>query len=162
MKIVIIIPTYNEHDNISMLIAALQDEFRRARDLRDQLQGVQEKLSEAGRAMEGPEIEVDPAAPPSVQRLQGRAASIISRNMVVSRPSATDGATALSVSSKKLAIFRALSRSSTAVAGNLAGLVLIEPRVQIEGVFSFAPSTATGDQSIQRVSSQASRAARSD
>jgi hypothetical protein len=61
------------------LVDTLRDEFRRARDLRDQLMAVQEKLAEAGRSVEGPEIDVDPAAPPSVQRLQGRAASIVGR-----------------------------------------------------------------------------------
>jgi hypothetical protein len=61
------------------LVETLRDEFKRARDLRDQLMAVQEKLTEAGRSVEGPEVEIDPAAPPSVQRLQGRAVSIIGR-----------------------------------------------------------------------------------
>jgi hypothetical protein len=61
------------------LVHTLQDEFKRARDLRDQLMAVQQKLAEAGLSVEGPDIEVDPVAPPSVQRLQGRAVSIIGR-----------------------------------------------------------------------------------
>jgi hypothetical protein len=61
------------------LIDTLKEEFTRARELRDQLASVQEKLAAAGRPIEGPEIEVDPAAPPSVQRLQGRAVSIIGK-----------------------------------------------------------------------------------
>jgi hypothetical protein len=61
------------------LVETLKDEFTRARELRDQLMGVQEKLAAAGKAIDGPEVEVDPAAPPSVQRLQGRAVSIIAK-----------------------------------------------------------------------------------
>ena len=61
------------------LLITLQEEFTRARELRDQLMGVQQKLAEAGRPMEGPELEVDPAAPPQVQKLQGRAVSIIAK-----------------------------------------------------------------------------------
>ena len=53
------------------LIDTLKDEFTRARELRDQLMAVQEKLAAAGRAIDGPEVEVDSSAPPSVQRLQG-------------------------------------------------------------------------------------------
>jgi hypothetical protein len=61
------------------LLETLKDEFTRTRELRDQLMSVQEKLAAAGRAIDGPEVEVDPAAPPSVQRLQGRAVAIIGK-----------------------------------------------------------------------------------
>ena len=60
------------------LVDTLRDEFTRARKLRDELVGIQYKLTEAGHGIDGPEIEVDPAAPAPVQRLQSRAASIIS------------------------------------------------------------------------------------
>jgi hypothetical protein len=59
------------------LIDTLQREFTRARALRDQLVGVQQKLSEAGRPLEGPELRVDEAAPASVQKLQQRAVRIL-------------------------------------------------------------------------------------
>jgi hypothetical protein len=61
------------------LVITLQEEFGRARELRDQLLGVQQKLSEAGRPMEGSDVEVDPDAPPQVQKLQGRAVAIIAK-----------------------------------------------------------------------------------
>jgi hypothetical protein len=61
------------------MLVTLQEQFTRARQLRDQLLLTQEKLAETGRAIEGPEIEVDPHAPPAVQRLQQRAADVIER-----------------------------------------------------------------------------------
>ena len=61
------------------LLDTLRDEFTRARELRDQLMEVQQKLSDAGQPLEGPEIQVDAAAPAAVQRLQGRAAVILGK-----------------------------------------------------------------------------------
>jgi hypothetical protein len=61
------------------LLSTLQEEFTRARQLRDDLMGVQQKLQEAGRGIEGPDVEIDPAAPVTVQRLQGRAIQIIGK-----------------------------------------------------------------------------------
>jgi hypothetical protein len=61
------------------LIDTLKEQFTRARELRDQLMGAQEKLAAAGRPIDGPEVEVDPAAPQSVQRLQARAVGIIAK-----------------------------------------------------------------------------------
>jgi len=61
------------------LLDTLRDEFTRARELRDQLVEVQQKLSDAGQPLEGPEIQVDAAAPAAVQRLQGRAAVILGK-----------------------------------------------------------------------------------
>ena len=40
---------------------------------------MQQKLSDAGQPLEGPEIQVDAAAPVAVQRLQGRAAVILGK-----------------------------------------------------------------------------------
>ena len=48
------------------LLDTLRDEFTRARELRDQLMEVQQKLSDAGQPLEGPEIQVDAAAPAAV------------------------------------------------------------------------------------------------
>jgi hypothetical protein len=59
------------------LIDMLQREFTRARTLRDQLAGVQQNLSEAGRPLDGPEVRVDESAPPAVQNLQHRAVKIL-------------------------------------------------------------------------------------
>ena len=61
------------------LLETLRDEFTRARELRDQLLEVQQKLSDAGQPLEGPEIQVDAAAPVAVQRLQGRAAIVLGK-----------------------------------------------------------------------------------
>jgi hypothetical protein len=61
------------------LLSTLQEEFSRARQLRDDLMAVQEKLQEAGRAIEGPDVQVDPEAPQAVQRLQSRAIRIIGK-----------------------------------------------------------------------------------
>jgi len=59
------------------LVPTLQREFLRARALRDQLAELQHKLSEAGHPLDGPELEVDPSAPQSVQRLQQRAVKLL-------------------------------------------------------------------------------------
>ena len=61
------------------LLSTLQEEFTRARQLRDDLMGVQQKLQEAGHAIDGPDVQVDPEAPVAVQRLQGRAVQIIGK-----------------------------------------------------------------------------------
>ena len=61
------------------LVEILREEFTRARGLRDQLVSVQQKLSEAGHAIDGPEVQVDGAAPPAEQKLQERAVSVIAR-----------------------------------------------------------------------------------
>ena len=61
------------------LLDTLRDEFGRARDLRDQLVGVQQKLSEAGHAIDGPEVTIDTEAPPQIQKLQARAVSILGK-----------------------------------------------------------------------------------
>ncbi|OLD35808.1 MAG: hypothetical protein AUI19_02125 [Myxococcales bacterium 13_1_40CM_2_68_15] len=61
------------------LLATLQEEFGRARELRDELMGVQQKLQEAGSGLEGPEVNIDPEAPLPVQRLQARAVRIIGK-----------------------------------------------------------------------------------
>ena len=61
------------------LLSTLQDEFTRARELRDDLMGVQQKLQEAGRGIDGPDVQIDPEAPVAVQRLQGRAIQIIGK-----------------------------------------------------------------------------------
>jgi hypothetical protein len=61
------------------LLATLSEEFGRARGLRDQLVAVQQKLSDEGHAIEGPDVTVDAAAPAPVQRLQARAVTIITR-----------------------------------------------------------------------------------
>jgi len=61
------------------LIDTLQPLFARARELRDQLLAVQQKLADAGRELEGPEMQVDPHAPPAVQKLQQRAVEVIGK-----------------------------------------------------------------------------------
>jgi hypothetical protein len=61
------------------LIVTLADEFTRARTLRDQLAAVQHKLTEAGHPLESPEARVEADAPPSVQRLQQRAVTLVTR-----------------------------------------------------------------------------------
>ncbi len=61
------------------LLSTLQEEFTRARQLRDDLMGVQQKLQEAGHAIDGPDVQIDPEAPVAVQRLQGRAVQIIGK-----------------------------------------------------------------------------------
>ena len=59
------------------LLATLQEQFARTRRLRDELMGLQQKLQEAGRGIDGPDVAVDPAAPLPVQRLQKQAVRII-------------------------------------------------------------------------------------
>ncbi len=59
------------------LLETLREEFTRARGLRDQLMEVQKKLADAGQPLEGPEVQVDAAAPPAIQKLQGRAVGIL-------------------------------------------------------------------------------------
>ncbi len=61
------------------LLSTLQEEFARARELRDELMGVQQKLQEAGSGIEGPDVTIDPEAPLPVQRLQARAVRIIGK-----------------------------------------------------------------------------------
>jgi hypothetical protein len=61
------------------LLQTLQEEFGRARQLRDDLMSVQQKLQEAGHAIDGPDVQVDAAAPEPVQRLQKRAVRIIEK-----------------------------------------------------------------------------------
>lgn len=59
------------------LVGTLQAQFEHARTLRDKLGEVQGQLSQAGHPMEKPEVEVDPAASPQIQRLQQIAAAIL-------------------------------------------------------------------------------------
>jgi hypothetical protein len=61
------------------LLVTLSEEFGRARELRDQLVAVQKRLEGEGHAIEGPDVAVDAAAPPPVQRLQARAVNLITR-----------------------------------------------------------------------------------
>jgi hypothetical protein len=61
------------------LIETLRARFSRARELRDQLLAVQKKLADTGRELEGPEMQVDPEAPPAVQKLQQRAVEVIGK-----------------------------------------------------------------------------------
>jgi len=61
------------------LLATLNEEFTRARQLRDELMGLQQKLQEAGRGIEGPDVVVELDAPPAVQRLQARAVRLIGK-----------------------------------------------------------------------------------
>ncbi len=61
------------------LVEVLREEFTRARGLRDQLVSVQQKLAEAGHAIQGPEVQVDDGAPPAVQKLQARAVGVVGR-----------------------------------------------------------------------------------
>jgi len=61
------------------LLATLNEEFTRARQLRDELMGLQQKLQEAGRGIEGPDVVVELDAPPAVQRLQARAIRLIGK-----------------------------------------------------------------------------------
>ena len=61
------------------LLSTLNEEFSRARQLRDELMGLQQKLQDAGRGIEGPDVAVDLEAPPAVQRLQARAVRLIEK-----------------------------------------------------------------------------------
>lgn len=67
------------------LVGTLQAQFEHARTLRDKLGEVQERLSHAGHPMERPEVLVDPAATPEVQRLQRIAAAILDELRVILR-----------------------------------------------------------------------------
>ena len=67
------------------LLITLRDEFGRARELRDELMGIQRSLQETGRGIDGPDVAVDPAAPEAVQRLQGRAVGIIEKLRTILR-----------------------------------------------------------------------------
>jgi hypothetical protein len=67
------------------LLVTLRDEFGRARELRDELMGIQRSLQESGRGIDGPDVAVDPAAPEAVQRLQGRAVGIIEKLRTILR-----------------------------------------------------------------------------
>jgi hypothetical protein len=59
------------------LCPTLQSEFTRARELREELSAVQSQLATAGHPMQSPEVTPDPAAPPSVQRMQRGAKRIL-------------------------------------------------------------------------------------
>src|SRR6202048_4912609 len=59
------------------LVGTLQAHFEHARELRDKLAAVQADLASAGHPMDRPEMQVDPAAPPEVQRLQRSALAIL-------------------------------------------------------------------------------------
>lgn len=59
------------------LISTLQEQFDRARELRDELSAVQSQLADAGHPLTEPDVEVDKTAPPSVQRLQRAASRIL-------------------------------------------------------------------------------------
>ena len=61
------------------LLGTLQEEFGRARELRDELMSIQQSLQETGRGIYAPDVAVDPEAPLPVQRLQGRAARVIGK-----------------------------------------------------------------------------------
>ena len=61
------------------LIDVLQQQFDRARELRDRLLELQKKLAETGREIDGPELQVDPDAPAPVQKLQQRAVDVIAK-----------------------------------------------------------------------------------
>ena len=61
------------------LLMTLQEEFGRARQLRDDLMGVQQKLQEHGHGIDGPDVRVDEGAPQTIQRLQSRAVRIIEK-----------------------------------------------------------------------------------
>jgi hypothetical protein len=59
------------------LVAMLQREFSRARELRDRLAAIQERLVAAGRPLDGPELQVDVSASSEVQGLQAGAVEIL-------------------------------------------------------------------------------------
>jgi len=61
------------------LIDPLRAHFDKARGLRDELMAVQKKLAETGRELSGPQMQVDPDAPPEVQALEARAVRAIGR-----------------------------------------------------------------------------------
>ena len=59
------------------LIATLQEQFERARELRDELSAVQSQLAQAGHPLQEGEVEVDRTAPAAVQRLQRAAMRVL-------------------------------------------------------------------------------------
>src|SRR6202165_2940048 len=59
------------------LVGTLQAHFEHARELRDKLAAVQADLAKAGHPMDRPEVQVDQAAPPGVNRLQRSALAIL-------------------------------------------------------------------------------------
>ena len=59
------------------MVPLLRQRFARARELRDRLLEAQKRLGEAGRPIEGPDIEVDRSAPAEVQDLQRRALAAV-------------------------------------------------------------------------------------
>jgi hypothetical protein len=73
-----IAPRFFSLREANALVDTLRGEFEKARELRDQLIAVQHKLTEAGHAFDL-DVQVDAAAPAPVQRLQARAASIVTR-----------------------------------------------------------------------------------
>jgi len=61
------------------LLSTLNEEFSRARQLRDELMGLQQKLQDAGRGIEGPDVALELEAAPAVQQLQARAVRLIEK-----------------------------------------------------------------------------------
>lgn len=59
------------------LLGMLQEQFGRARGLRDELVEIQQRLQQSGHGIDGPDVAVEPDAPLPVQRLQKQAAGII-------------------------------------------------------------------------------------
>lgn len=59
------------------LCPTLQTEFTRARELREELSAMQSQLAAAGHPVQSPEVTPDPAAPPSIQRLQRAAKRLL-------------------------------------------------------------------------------------
>jgi hypothetical protein len=59
------------------LIITLQEQFERARELRDELSAVQSQLASAGHPLSEAEFEVDKTAPAAVQRLQRAASGVL-------------------------------------------------------------------------------------
>jgi hypothetical protein len=59
------------------LVSTLQEQFERARELRDELSAVQSQLADAGHPLTEPDVQVDHSAPSSVQRLQRAASGIL-------------------------------------------------------------------------------------
>jgi len=67
------------------LISMLQEQFDHARELRDELSAVQSQLADAGYPLTEPDVEVDKAAPPPVQRLQRAASRVLDELRAVLR-----------------------------------------------------------------------------
>src|SRR5438093_7594623 len=63
----------------------LQEQFDHARELRDELSAVQSQLADAGYPLTEPDVEVDKAAPPPVQRLQRAASRVLDELRAVLR-----------------------------------------------------------------------------